>query len=327
MRAVVTNGFGGPEVMSIAEVPDPVPARGEVVIQVVAAGVNRADLRQREGCYPPPTGASPIIGMECSGRIIEVGQNVADWRVGDEVCALLAGGGYAEKVAVPAEQLLPIPAGVSLRDAAALPEVHATVWSTVFMMAGLAENDSFLVHGGSSGIGTAAIQLAAHCGARVFVTAGTDAKLERCRELGADVAINYRTSDFVSEVARATHQRGIDVILDPIGGSYTQRGLAALALGGRIVCLGTQDDAIAKFDIRMLMAKRAAILGATLRARPLAEKAEIIRNVRAEVWPAIESGVIAPVIDRWLPLAQVDEAHRVVASSQHVGKVLIDVAS
>jgi putative PIG3 family NAD(P)H quinone oxidoreductase len=327
VRAVVTDGFGGPEVMRVAEVPDPVPAAGEVVIEVVAAGVNRADLRQREGFYPPPAMASPIIGMECSGRILEVGADVADWRVGDEVCALLAGGGYAERVAVPAEQLLPVPAGVSLRDAAALPEVYATVWSTVFMMAGLAEGDSFLVHGGSSGIGTAATQLAAHRGARVFVTAGTEAKLARCRQLGADVAINYRTSDFVNEVMRATDQRGIDVILDPIGGSYTQRGLAALARGGRAICLGTQEDPIATFDIRTLMAKRAAIIGATLRARPLAEKAEIIRGVRAEVWPAIESGAIAPVIDRWLPLDRITEAHRVVASSQHVGKVLIDVAS
>lgn len=327
MRAVVTEGFGGPEIMRVAEVPDPIPAAGEVVIEVVAAGVNRADLRQREGFYPPPAMASPIIGMECSGRIVEVGGDVADWRVGDEVCALLAGGGYAERVAVPAGQLLPVPAGVSLRDAAALPEVYATVWSTVFMMAGLAEGDSFLVHGGSSGIGTAATQLAAHRGARVFITAGTEAKLTRCRELGADVAINYRTSDFVNEVMQVTDQRGIDVILDPIGGSYTQRDLAALARGGRIICLGTQDDPFATFDIRTLMAKHAAIIGATLRARPLAEKAEIIRGVRVEVWPAIESGAISPVIDRVLPLAQVAEAHRVIASSEHIGKVLIDMAS
>jgi putative PIG3 family NAD(P)H quinone oxidoreductase len=327
MRAVTTEGFGGPEVMTVTEVPEPTPGPDEVVIQVVAAGVNRADLRQREGFYPPPPGASPIIGMECSGTVVATGPKVTEWRIGDRVCALLAGGGYAERVAVPASQVLPVPAGVSLRDAAALPEVFATVWSTVFMMAGLAEGESLLVHGGSSGIGTAAIQLAVSRGARVLVTAGSAEKLARCRELGADVGIDYRTSDFVEEVERATGGRGVDVILDPIGGSYTQRGLTALARGGRLICLGIQEAPMASVDIRTLMAKRAAIIGATLRSRPIEEKAEIIRGVLSSVWPSIESGAIVPVLDRGFPLDQAAEAHRLLASSAHIGKVLIDVGS
>lgn len=327
MRAVTTQGFGAPEVLTVTEVPDPRPGPHEVLIQVAAAGVNRADLRQREGFYPPPPGASTVIGLECSGTVIEVGSEVGGWRVGDEVCALLSGGGYAERVAVPASQVLPVPAGVGLRNAAALPEVFATVWSTVFMMAGLVEGESLLVHGGSSGIGTAAIQLAAARGARVLVTAGSDEKLARCRGLGADVGIDYHRSDFVEEVMSATDGRGVDVVLDPIGGSYTQRDLRALARGGRIVCLGIQEDPMASIDIRTLMAKRAAILGAALRSRPLEEKAEIIRGVAAHVWPAIESGAVAPVIDRGFPLEQAADAHRLLASSVHIGKVLLDVAS
>lgn len=327
MRAIVMNTFGGPEVMTVREVDDIGFAANEVLIQVVAAGINRADLRQREGFYPPPSDASTILGLECSGRIVALGADVDGWAIGDEVCALLAGGGYAEQAAVRADQLLPVPDGVNLHDAAALPEVFATVWSTVFMMAGLAAGETLLVHGGASGIGTAAIQLAVARGARVLVTVGTEEKRLRCTELGASVAINYRTHDFVEQVGLATNGLGVDVILDPIGGSYTQRDLLSLNRGGRIVCLGIQEDPLATFDIRTLMAKRASLMGATLRSRPPEEKAEIMRGVYSEVWPLIGAGVVAPVVDRSFPMEEVAEAHRVVAASEHVGKVLIEISS
>jgi putative PIG3 family NAD(P)H quinone oxidoreductase len=326
MRAVTLSGPGKPEVMAWEEVPDPVCGPGEVLVDVVATAVNRADLLQRAGNYPPPPGASEILGLECSGVISEVGDGVTGWSVGDEVCALLSGGGYAERVAVPAGQLLPRPVGVELATAAALPEVTCTVWSNVFMLAGLRRGDCFLVHGGSSGIGTMAIQLAARAGARVLTTAGSPAKLDVCRELGAEVGINYREEDFVERVLEETDGAGADVILDNMGAKYLARNLRVLDVGGRLVCIGMQGGTKAEIDLGALMRKRASVHATTLRARPPAGpggKAEIVAAVRREVWPDVERGVIRPIVDRRLPLSRAAEAHRVVEESAHIGKVLL----
>jgi putative PIG3 family NAD(P)H quinone oxidoreductase len=326
MRAVTLSGPGGPEVLQWAEVPDPVVKPGEVLVDVVATAVNRADLLQRAGNYPPPPGASELLGLECSGVISEVGEGVTGWAVGDEVCALLSGGGYAERVAVPAGQLLPRPAGVELATAAALPEVVCTVWSNVFMLAGLTRGDDFLVHGGSSGIGTMAIQLAARAGARVFTTAGSAAKLDVCRELGAEVTINYRDEDFVECVREETDGAGVDVVLDNMGAKYLARNVDALATGGRLVCIGMQGGTKAELDLGKLMRKRGSVHATTLRARPATGpggKAEIVAAVRHDVWPDVERGVVRPIVDRRLPMSRAAEAHRVVDASEHVGKVLL----
>jgi putative PIG3 family NAD(P)H quinone oxidoreductase len=325
MRAVVMSAPGGPQVLSWGKVPDVRPGPGEVVVDVVATAVNRADLRQREGFYPPPPGASDILGLECSGRISAVGADVHGWAVGDEVCALLAGGGYAEQVAVPAVQLLPVPPGVSLLEAAALPEVCSTVWSTVFMLGRLAPGESILVHGGGSGIGTTAIQLAARHGARVFTTAGSAEKLERCRELGAEVLIDYHAEDFVERVREETGGRGVDMVLDHIGADYLSRNLDALAVGGRQVSIGIQSGNRAELNLGALLTKRLSIMGATLRARPPAEKGAIIDAVQANVWPRIAREEFRVVVDRVLDISDVAEAHRVVTASEHVGKVLLQV--
>src|SRR3954469_20834354 len=295
MHAIVIENPGEPDVLRWTEVPDPVAGPGEVLLDVVAAGINRADISQRMGSYPPPSGASEYPGLEASGRIAALGEGVTGWSVGDEVCALLSGGGYAEKVAVPAGQVLPVPKGVSLVEAAALPEVTCTVWSNVFMLAGLREGESFLVHGGSSGIGTMAIQLAKARGARVLCTAGTEEKLARCRELGADVAINYRTEDFVKMAAP------VDVILDNIGAKYLARNVRALGAGGRLMIIGFQGGGTGELDLIELMTRRASIQATGLRARPREEKAEIVASVREHVWPLVESGRIRPVIDRTIP--------------------------
>nr|WP_316246494.1 NAD(P)H-quinone oxidoreductase [Streptomyces sp. WAC01526] len=268
MRAITIPEPGGPEALVWADVPDPQPAEGEVLIEVAASAVNRADLLQRQGFYDPPPGSSPYPGLECSGRISALGPGVHGWAVGDEVCALLAGGGYAEKVAVPAGQVLPVPAGVDLVTAAALPEVTCTVWSNVFMIAHLRPGETLLVHGGASGIGTMAIQLAKAVGARVAVTAGGPEKLARCAELGADILIDYREQDFVQEIRKATDGTGADVILDIIGAKYLQRNVKALAVSGRLAIIGLQGGVKAELNLAALMAKRAAITGAGLRARP-----------------------------------------------------------
>jgi putative PIG3 family NAD(P)H quinone oxidoreductase len=328
MRAVTISEPGGPDVLGWGEAPDPVCGPGEVVIEVEAAAVNRADLLQRQGFYPPPPGASEILGLECSGVIAEVGDGVTDWSVGDEVCALLSGGGYAERVAVPAGQLLPKPAGVELVTAAALPEVACTVWSNVFMLAGLRRGESFLVHGGASGIGTMAIQLGVRAGARVFATAGTEAKLRFCRELGAEVLINYREEDFAERVADATGGAGVDVVLDIIGAKYLAANVRSLATGGRLVSIGMQGGTKAELDLGLLMRKRAAIHATTLRARPATGrggKAEIVAAVRHDVWPDVERGVIRPIVDRRLPMARAAEAHRAIEAGEHIGKVLLVV--
>lgn len=305
------------------EVPDPVVGEGEVLVDVVATAVNRADILQRQGFYDPPPGTPPYPGLECSGRVAQVGPGVSGWAVGDEVCALLSGGGYAEKVAVPAGQLLPVPEGVAVDRAAALPEVVCTVWSNVFMIAHLRPGETFLVHGGSSGIGTMAIQLAKAVGAKVAVTAGTKEKLERCAELGADILINYREQDFVAELREATDGKGADVILDNMGAKYLDRNVQALAVNGRLVIIGMQGGVKGELNIGALLAKRAAITATTLRARPVEEKAAIVAAVREHVWPLVAAGHVRPVIDREIPMPDAAEAHRIVEDSSHIGKVLL----
>jgi putative PIG3 family NAD(P)H quinone oxidoreductase len=326
MRAVVITEPGDPEVLEVQEVPDPQPKAGEVLIKVAATGINRADLLQRQGNYPPPHGAPPYLGMECSGTIAELGDGVAGWNVGDEVCALLAGGGYAELVAAPAGQLMPVPQGVSLVEAAALPETTCTVWSMAFGAGRLQPGESLLVHGGTSGIGTMAIQIAQHRGSRVFATAGTPRKVEYCRTLGADVAINYRDEVFDDRVLNETDGRGVDVILDNMGALYLPRNLRALTVGGRLVVLGLQGGRKGEIDLGTLLAKRATVLAAGLRARSAEEKAKIVADTVANVWPLIESGTVRSIIDRILTLDDATEAHRLMESSEHIGKVLLRVA-
>jgi putative PIG3 family NAD(P)H quinone oxidoreductase len=323
MRAVVISEPGGPDVLRVAEVPDPVAGPGEVLVDIVGAGVNRADVMQREGFYPPPPGAPPYPGLECSGRVAGLGPDADDWRLGDEVCALLGGGGYAERVAVPAGHLLPLPSGVTVTDAAGLPEVACTVYANVFQRAALASGETLLVHGGASGIGTMAIQLAKAYGARVACTAGSPAKLARCRELGADLAINYATDDFVAAVRDFTGGRGADVILDIMGAVYLSRNVTALATGGRLEVIGMQGGTRAELDLGLLLGKRASVQAASLRARPAAEKAAVVAGVREHVWPLIEAGQVRPVIDRVLPLAEAPQAHRVMETGAHVGKILL----
>ncbi|MGP3998557.1 NAD(P)H-quinone oxidoreductase [Streptomyces sp. 8N706] len=325
MQAITIPEPGGPEALVWAEVPEPVPGDGEVLVEVVASAVNRADLLQRQGFYDPPPGSSPYPGLECSGRIVALGPNVSGWAVGDEVCALLSGGGYAEKVVVPSGQLLPVPEGVDLMTAAALPEVVCTVWSNVFMVAHLRPGDGLLVHGGSSGIGTMAIQLAKAVGARVAVTAGSAEKLERCRELGADILINYREQDFVEELRKATDGAGADVILDIVGAKYLDQNVKSLAVNGRLAIIGMQGGRKGELDLGALLAKRGAVTATSLRGRPLSEKAAIVAAVREHVWPLISAGRVRPVVDRTVAMRDAAEAHRVVEESGHVGKVLLTV--
>ncbi|AYV28789.1 Phthiocerol synthesis polyketide synthase type I PpsC [Streptomyces sp. ADI95-16] len=325
MHAITIEQPGGPEALVWAEVPDPVAGEGEVLVEVAASAVNRADILQRQGFYDPPPGSSRHPGLECSGRIVAIGPGVSGWAVGDEVCALLAGGGYAERVAVPAGQLLPVPEGVDLVTAAALPEVACTVWSNVFMIAQLRPGETVLVHGGSSGIGTMAIQLAKAIGAKVAVTAGGPEKLARCRELGADVLIDYREQDFVAELRAATDGVGADVILDIVGAKYLGRNLDALAVNGRLAVIGLQGGVKGELNLGALLAKRAAITATSLRARPLGEKAAIVAAVREHVWPLVSTGRVAPVVHAAFPMRDAAEAHRVMESSAHVGKLLLTV--
>jgi putative PIG3 family NAD(P)H quinone oxidoreductase len=322
MHAVTISRPGGPEVLTWSEVDDPVPGPGEVLIRVAAAGLNRADLLQRAGFYPPPAGAPEYPGMECSGVVAAVGNGVEGWREGDEVCALLGGGGYAELVAVDASLCLPVPAEVSLVDAAALPEAACTVWSNVFDLGRLQSLDTLLVHGGASGIGTFAIQLATAHGARVLATASARKHLT-LRDLGAEVVIDYATEDFVSAVKTATMGRGADVILDIMGASYLDRNVDALATGGRLVIIGLQGGATAELNLGKLLPKRASIFATTLRSRPLAEKAAIVAGVREHVWPVVENGLVRPVVHARLPMTEAAEAHRQMESLAHTGKLLL----
>jgi putative PIG3 family NAD(P)H quinone oxidoreductase len=323
VRAVTIPQPGAADALVVDEVPDPEPRSGEVVVDVVAAGLNRADVMQRQGFYDPPPGSSPYPGLEVSGRIAALGDGVTGWSVGDEVCALLTGGGYAERVAVPAGQLLPVPEGVSLEDAAALPEVTCTVWSNVFMTANLQPGEVLLVHGGSSGIGTMAIQLAREVGARVAVTAGSAEKLDVCRQLGADILVNYREQDFEQVVREATDGHGADVILDTIGAKYLARNVSLLAPNGRLVVIGLQGGRTGEIDLGAMLAKRCALIATTLRARPLGEKAAIVAAVREHVWPLVADGRVRPVIQGRYPLDRASDAHREMEASTHIGKILL----
>jgi putative PIG3 family NAD(P)H quinone oxidoreductase len=323
MRAIVITSPGGPGVLELTEVPDPVPGPGDVVIDVVAAGVNPADVLQRKGFYPPPPGAPPYPGLEVTGRIGALGPGVTGWQVGDEACALLSGGGYAERVAVPQGQLLPVPGGVPLADAAALPEAACTVQGTVYQMARLQAGEVILVHGGAGGIGSFAIQLAKADGALVACTAGTPEKLARCRDLGADLAISYRDEDFAAAVLDFTDGHGADVILDIMGAPYLAGNLAALATWGRLMVLSTRGGGRGEVDLGVLMQKRGSIFAATLRARPAGEKAEVVAATRRHVWPLVEAGQVSPVIWRVLPLSEAAQAHRLIETGQHTGKILL----
>jgi putative PIG3 family NAD(P)H quinone oxidoreductase len=323
LKAVVVREPGGPEALEYVDVPDPEIGPDDVLVAVTATAVNRADLLQRQGHYPPPPGASDVIGLECSGTVAAVGADVTDHRVGDQVCALLAGGGYATRVSVPAGQVMPVPEGVDLVTAAALPEVAATVWSNVMMVAGLRSGDVFLVHGGAGGIGTFAIQLAKAVGARVLTTAGSPEKLAFCAGLGADVTIDYREQDFVEVVREVTDGHGADVILDNMAAAYLSRNVSALAVEGRLVVIGMQGGTKAELDLNALMRKRAAIVATTLRARPVAEKTTICRAVTEHVWPLVADGTIKPIVDTTMPLAEAAEAHRRMESGGHTGKILL----
>ncbi|MCM0621102.1 NAD(P)H-quinone oxidoreductase [Nocardioides bruguierae] len=323
MRAVVATEPGGPEVLNVTDLPDPEPGEGEVVLDVVAAGLNRADLLQRQGFYPPPPGASEVIGMEVSGRVSAVGEGVSGIEVGDEACALLAGGGYATKVAVPAGQLLPVPPGVDLVTAAALPEVAATVYSNLVLTAGMRNGDTLLVHGGSGGIGSFAIQLAVASGVRVITTAGTAEKRAFCRDLGADVVVDYHEEDFVEVVREATDGAGVDVVLDNMGAKYLMRNVEVLALDGRLVVIGMQGGTKAELDLNALLRKRAGVIATNLRGRSVAEKTEICAGLVKDVWPLVAAGTVRPIVEGTFPLEQAVDAHRLMTEGSHTGKILL----
>ena len=326
MKAILFDEPGDESVLRRGEAPDPELGRGCLRLRVHAAGVNRADLLQRQGLYPPPEGASPLLGLECAGEVVEVAPDVRGWSVGDRAMALLAGGGYAEQVVVHAGSALPVPDALSWEQAAAIPEVFLTVFLNVFQLGALPEGGTALVHGGGSGIGTAAIQLVARAGGRTVVTAGSDAKCARCRELGADVAVNYREGDFVAAAREATGGHGVDVVLDSIGAPYLAQNLKALAVGGRLVVIGLMGGARAELHLGALLTRRLQVIGSTLRARPVEEKAEIVAGFLARFGPALAEGTIGAVVDRVLPLADAAEAHRAMKASEHFGKIVLRVA-
>ncbi|MFI7105414.1 NAD(P)H-quinone oxidoreductase [Nonomuraea sp. NPDC050227] len=316
MRAIEITEPGGPEVLEWREVPDPAVGRGDVLIDVVASAVNRADVHQRMGFYDPPPGAPLYPGLEVSGVVAAVGADVEQFKAGDEVCALLAGGGYAERVAVPWQQVMPAPRGVPLAEAAGLPEVACTVWSNVFMVGRLRRGETLLVHGGASGIGTFAVQLAKALGSRVAATVGSEAKAEQVRKLGADEVVNYREEDFADRVEA-------DVILDIMGAKYLAANVRALRTGGRLVIIGLQGGGRAELDLGALLTKRASVHGTTLRARPVDEKGVIVRSVVDNVWPLVEAGAVRPVVYASVPMAEAADAHRMLDSGEHVGKILL----
>ena len=320
MRAVIVTEPGGPEALTVVDLPDPEPGPGEVLVKVAGTAVNRADTMQRQGFYPPPPGASDVLGLECSGTVAALGEGVTGWAVGDEVCALLAGGGYAELVAVPAGQLMPVPDGVDLVTAGSIPEVACTVWSNLFMIAGLQPGERLLVHGGSGGIGTFAIQLASAMSAKVFTTAGTAEKLAACADLGADVTINYRDEDFVEVLREAG---GADVILDNMGAKYLGRNVDALATEGRLVVIGLQGGTKGELDLGTLLRKRGAVIATSLRSRPAEEKAIIAASVVEHVWPLVADGQVRPIVHATMPLDRVADAHRLMEESSHIGKIVL----
>jgi len=323
MHAINVPNPGGADSLVFVELPDPTAGHGEVLIEVAAAGVNRADIGQREGHYPSPVGASPLMGMEVSGIVRALGTGVSSCSVGDRVCALLPGGGYASLTVATEGQLLPVPDSLDLVDAAGLPEAIATVWSNVFLTAAIRAGETMLVHGGSSGIGTIAIQLARAFGSLVAVTAGSPAKLAACERLGAAILINYRTEDFAKRIAEETDGRGVDVILDSIGGGYLERNLASLAPRGRLVTIANLSGESGTLDFGLMMRRWLSIRGSTLRARPVAEKNEILASVRENVWPLVISGQVVPVIDSRFSLADAASAHQRLESSEHIGKLLL----
>lgn len=325
MKCIRISGFGGPEVLRLVEEPAPAPRDAEVLIQVHAAGVNRADLIQRKGKYPPPPGASEIPGLEVAGEVAEAGRAVESVRTGDHVCALIAGGGYAEYAVADSATCLPVPRGMSLQEAAAIPETFFTVWSNVFDRAGLKAGETLLVHGGSSGIGTTAIQLAKVFGASVFTTAGSEEKCEACRQLGADLAVNYRTRDFVAECAAATGGRGVDVILDMVAGDYLDRNIRACAEDGRIVIIAGLGGYQTRIDLLPIIRKRLVITGSGLRGRPVEFKAQIAKDLKQRVWPLLEAGKVKPILHRVMPLADAAGAHRLMESGVHIGKIVLKV--
>jgi NADPH2:quinone reductase len=324
MRHVAATAAGGPDVLTVATSAVPRPAADEVLVRVHAAGVNRPDVMQRRGLYPPPPGASPILGLEIAGEVVAVGTDVRDVAVGERVCALTNGGGYAEYCTVPSVQCLPWPRGFDAIRAAALPETFFTVWANLFLHGRLARGESVLVHGGTSGIGTVAIQLARAFDARVYATAGSDAKCEACTRLGAEAAINYRTEDFGARIAELTGGRGVDVVLDIVGAPYFERNLASLAMDGRLVEVATQQGAVAeRLDLLLVMRKRLTITGSTMRPRSTAQKGSIAEALRREAWPLLDAGRIAPVVHAVYPFEQAAEAHRVLESSVHIGKLVL----
>jgi putative PIG3 family NAD(P)H quinone oxidoreductase len=325
MTAIEIDGFGGPEVLKPTTRPVPLPSTGEVLIEVAAAGVNRPDIYQRQGNYAPPPGASDIPGLEVAGKIVAIGLGVHHYKVGQEVCALVAGGGYAAYCAAPEPQVLPVPKGLSLIEAAAIPETFFTVWTNLFERGALKAGEIVLIHGGSSGIGTTAIQLAKAFGARIFTTAGSREKCQACEKLGADVAIEYKREDFAEVIRGKTAGRGVDVILDMVGGDYFQRNINSLTMDGRLVNIAYLKGARVEVNFLPVMRNRLTITGSTLRPRTVQEKGAIAAALHAKVWPLLEKGVVKPLIERTFPLVQAAEAHRLLESSSHVGKIVLTV--
>jgi putative PIG3 family NAD(P)H quinone oxidoreductase len=325
MTAIEITSFGGPEVLKPAKRPLPALAEGEVLIKVAAAGINRPDVLQRTGGYAPPPGASDLPGLEVAGEIVAVKGNVGAWKIGDHVTALVAGGGYAEYAAAPAPQCLSVPKGFDMVHAAALPETFFTVWTNVFQRGALKQGETFLIHGGSSGIGTTAIQLAHQFGAKVITTVGSDDKAKACRDLGADLAVNYRNADFAAEVLKATDKKGADLILDMVGGDYINRNLSCLAVDGRLVFIAFLQGAKAEVNFAQVMMKRQTITGSTLRPRTVVQKAEIAAELKAKVWPLLDAGKVKPVLYKTFPLTEAAEAHRLMESSAHTGKIVLTV--
>ena len=323
MRYIHAERPGGPEVLVVKEGPRPVPGSGEVLIRVSAAGINRPDIMQREGKYPPPPGASPLLGLEVAGEVAAAGVKVSRWSVGDQVCALTNGGGYAEFVTAPAGQCLPVPTRLRMEEAAALPETFFTVWTNVFDRASLKDGETFLVHGGSGGIGTTAIQMARQRGAQVFTTAGTEEKCAACRKLGAEIAVNYREDDFVQVLKEATDGQGVDVILDMVGGEYVGRNLNLAATDGRVVNIAFQKGSRVEIDLMQLLMKRLTLTGSALRPRTPEAKAEIAAKLEAEIWPLIESDRIRPVMAATFPLEKAADAHRLMEQGSHIGKIVL----
>lgn len=325
MRAIEITAPGGPEVLKLGQRPAPTAAAGELLIRVQAAGVNRPDVMQRKGSYPPPPGITDIPGLEIAGTVAALGAGVSGWKIGDTLCALVAGGGYAEYCVAPAPQCLPVPKGLTMIEAAALPETLFTVWDNMFTRGRLKSGEWLLIHGGSSGIGTTAIQLAHAIGARVVATAGSAEKCAACRKLGADVAVNYRDQDFVEAVRQATGGKGVDVVLDIVGGDYVSRNLNAMAFGGRLIQIAIQKGTKAEIPVHLILVKQLVFTGSTLRARAVAEKAEIAQILRKEAWPLIETGKFKPVVHATFPLERAADAHALMDTSAHIGKIILTI--